>query len=304
MNKLNSYSTSAIEENINRLNSFAADLQLFFERNKSLPLFKKLPVRYEPEVTRLRLSEGRYLFSPCGIELNRSESNRIALELLDLLKKHLSDRVEELTAIADAMMQEKINTNDLLLRIIKNEGNQIIKVIRAHKFSEDLFTFFAICLARPFREHASEYFKEGIDNLNWYKGYCPVCGHWPALAHLNAESGHRTLWCLCCNTNWNFKRTQCAFCLNEDHEHLKIINPENEDSYRIQVCKKCKRYLKEVRSNTAVKDFSFDKFYLGTLALDVIAEREGYIQESILTVRYDNPDGNELLMYRQKVELK
>jgi hypothetical protein len=51
-----------------------------------------------------------------------------------------------------------------------------------------------------------------------------------------------------------------------------------------------------------VKDFPFDKFYLGTLPLDIIATNEGYIQESILTVRYDNSDGNELLMYRQKVE--
>jgi len=51
-----------------------------------------------------------------------------------------------------------------------------------------------------------------------------------------------------------------------------------------------------------VKDFPFDKYYLGTLPLDIIAEKEGYIQESMLTVRYDNADGNELLMYRQKVE--
>lgn len=288
------------EENISRLDTFAADIKLFFESNKSLSLFKKLPVRYEPEITRQRLSEGRYLFSPCGVELNKSESNKIALDLFELLKKHLPEREVEVTAIADAMINEKINISDLLLQVIKNDGNGIMKVIRSNKFSEDLFTFFVIYLARPFRENAAEYFKEGIEKLNWYKGYCPVCGHWPALAHLNSESGHRTLWCLCCNTKWNFKRTQCAYCLNEDHGHLKILNPENEDSYRVQVCKKCKRYLKEVRSNTSVDDFPFDKFYPGTMALDIIAEREGYIQESILTIRYDNPDGNELLMYRQK----
>jgi FdhE protein len=290
------------DNGLDKLESFASDLKVFFESCKTLPLFKKLPLREELEVRKQRLSEGRYLFRPCGIALRPNESNKIALELLELLKKHLGDYKAELSAIADAMFQERIIANDLLLQIIKNEGNQIRKVIRDNNLAEDKFTFFSIYFARPFREFAAGYLLEGLDKFDWFNGYCPVCGHWPGLAHINSESGQRTPWCLCCNTKWNFKRTQCAFCLNEDHNSLKIINPENEESYRIQVCKKCKRYLKEVRGGIDVKDFPFDKYYLGTLPLDIIAEQEEYIQESMLTVRYDNADGNELLMYRQKVE--
>lgn len=295
---------NTIENGIEKLDSFASDLKGFFERSRSLPLFKKLPVRDEPEIRKQRLSEGRYMFRPCGIELHLNESNKIAIELLDLLKKHLPDREEDISAVADVLIQEKIKTQNILLQIIKNEGNEIRKEIRLHNLPEDLFTFFAIYLARPFREQVAEHLKEGIDKLNWFNGYCFVCGHWPVLAHLNAESGQRTLWCLCCNAKWNFKRTQCTFCLNEDHQSLQILNPENEESYRIQVCKKCKRYLKEVRSNIEVANFPFDKFYLGTLPLDIIAAKEEYIQESVLTVRYENSNGNEMLMYRQKVELK
>lgn len=302
MNKLKTNSVSEMDSNIEMLNPFASDLKGFFESCKTLPLIKKSPLRYELENRKQRLTEGRYLLSPCGIELYPNDANKIAIEILELLNNHLSDSKDELTAITDAMIQEKISVNDLLLQIIKNEGNQVRKVIRDNNLAEDIFTFFAVYFARPFREFAANYLLEGIDKLNWFNGYCPVCGHWPGLAHVNSDSGQRTLWCLCCNTKWNFKRTQCAFCLNEDHNSLKLINPENEESYRIQVCKKCKRYLKEVRSGIDVKDFPFDKYYLGTLPLDMIAAKEGYIQESILTVRYENPDGNELLMYRQKVE--
>ena len=291
-----------MDSNIDKLNPFASDLKGFFESCKTLPLFKKLPLRDELEVGKQRLSEGRYLLRPCGIGLHPNESNKIALELLELLKKHLSDRKDELSGIADAMIQEKIIANDFLLQIIKNEGNEIRKDIRSHNLSEDIFTFFAIYFARPFREFAAGYLLEGLDKLNWIKGYCPVCGHWPGLSHISSEGGQRTLWCLCCNSKWNFKRTQCAFCLNEDHQTLQILNPENEESLRIQICKKCKRYLKEVRSIIEVKEFPFDKYYLGTLPLDVIAEQKGYFQESMLTVRYENSEGNELLMYRQKVE--
>ncbi|NCS88705.1 MAG: formate dehydrogenase accessory protein FdhE [Ignavibacteria bacterium] len=302
MNNQRINSSSEMDGNIDKLNPFASDLKEFFESCKTLPLFKKLPLRDELEVRKQRLSGGRYLFRPCGIGLHPNESNKIALELLELLKKHLCDRKDELSAIADAMIQEKIIANDFLLQIIKNEGNQIRKVIRDNNLAEDIFTFFAIYFARPFRQFASEYLLEGLDKLNWFSGYCPVCGHWPGLGHINSEGGQRTLWCLSCNSKWNFKRTQCAFCLNEDHQTLQILNPENEESYRIQICKKCKRYLKEVRSIIEVKNFPFDKYYLGTLPLDVIAEQKGYFQESMLTVRYENSEGNELLMYRQKVE--
>jgi hypothetical protein len=65
----------------------------------------------------------------------------------------------------DAMIQEKIIANDLLLQIIKNEGNEIRKVIRDNNLSEDIFTFFAIYFARPFREFAAGYLLEGLDKL-------------------------------------------------------------------------------------------------------------------------------------------
>jgi hypothetical protein len=89
-----------MEAILTKLNPFASDLKGFFESCKTLPLFKKLPLREDIEERKQRLSDGRYLFRPCGVELNTNESNRIAIELLELLKKHLSDHKDELTSIA------------------------------------------------------------------------------------------------------------------------------------------------------------------------------------------------------------
>ncbi len=291
---------NSIEDNLEILEPFISGLNKYLEKSRSLSLFKKLPIRDDKENINDRLLEGSYLFSPCGVELRESECNSLALELIDLLKLHLTDRADEINTISDHLLNEKINPHSIILSTIKNEGNEIRKKIRQLNLPEDLFTFFLIYLARPFREQAASYLLEKIEKLIWLYGYCPVCGHWPVLAHINEESGERTLWCVCCNTKWKFKRTQCAFCLNENHESLEIISPVNEESYRIHACKKCKRYLKEIKSNNDAMNFQFDKMYLGTVPLDMIAEKQGYIQESILTVRYDNPAGNELLMYRQK----
>jgi formate dehydrogenase maturation protein FdhE len=289
-----------IENNIQTLANFADDLSKFLQKHRSLSLFKKLPIRDESASVAQRLSDGHYLMTPCGIELLKTDCNAIAIELSDILKKHLVDRTEEVNLIIEYLLKEKINSQEIITLTLKNEGNQIQKLIRELNLPEDLFTFYLIYLARPFREQAANYFFEKIEKLNWNFGYCPICGHWPALGHIYTDGGSRTLWCLCCGTKWNFKRTQCVFCLNENHELLDIIMMQNEEAYRIQGCNNCKRYLKDVRSSTEVKNFNFDKIYLATLPLDIIGSNEGFIQESMLTVRYENTDGNELLLYRQK----
>ncbi len=289
-----------IEDNLEILGPFVLDIKKYLTETRNRSLFKKLPISDLTENTNKKLADGSYLFSPCGVELNKSECNLLALQLMDILKLHLVDRKNEIDIINNLLLNEKIIPEQIILDTIKNDGNEIKKLIRELNIPEDLFTFYLIYLTRPFREQAAEHLVGKIEKMIWLYGYCPVCGHWPSLSHISSESGARTLWCLCCNSKWNFKRTQCVFCLNENQEQLEIINPIDEDKYRIQTCKKCKRYLKEVRSSLEINEFPFDKMYLGTLPLDVIAESEGYIQESILTVRYNNDDGNELLMYRQK----
>lgn len=290
-----------IDSDINKLEPFAAELTSFFQSSKRRALFTKLPIKDEISAAKERLYNGSYLFRPCGVEINVSECNHLAFELIELLKKNLKENEATFSVIADLLINEKLQAKDILLHTLKNEGSELKKIIRINNIPEDLFTFFVVYLVRPYRQTAAEYLLDGIDKYDWNLGYCPICGHWPALGHIGSDIGTRTLWCLCCNTKWNFKRTQCAFCLNENHQQLSILTPEKENNYRIQACKKCRRYLKEIRSAIEVKDFHFDQVYLGTLLLDVIGENEGFIQESVLTVRYDNTKENELLMYRQKV---
>jgi len=292
---------NSIAADIRMLETFASGLTSFFQRYNENSLFKRLPPRETSEVTMHRLAEGHYLLRPTEYQIQADDCWTIALDLFDLLKKNLSDQKEALTRIQDVFVTKKVKAIDFLTSVFSNQGNDVIKVVRKFDLSEDLTTFFAIYLARPFRARAACLLTEDLDLNNWSFGNCPVCGNWAALGHIAGEDGHRTLWCLHCATRWSFKRIQCAYCLNNDHETLEIISPVSQESYRVQVCNKCRRYLKEVRSNETVDKFPFDAVYLGTLALDVLAKKEGYIQESNLTVRYDNPDGNESTPYHQEI---
>jgi hypothetical protein len=78
-----------------------------------------------------------------------------------------------------------------------------------------------------------------------------------------------------------------------------VAYDDKAGSFRLHGCRRCRRYLKEVRSDVPVDPFPFLQTALGTVRLDFTAQEEGFIRESPLTVRYDDPDGNELLLYRQ-----
>ena len=81
--------------------------------------------------------------------------------------------------------------------------------------------------------------------LEWDKGYCPVCGSMPELSVFE-DNGKRSLLCGFCGHRWPSKRVYCSFCENTDHETLRYYEIEDEEEYRVDVCDKCKRYIKTV----------------------------------------------------------
>ena len=94
------------------------------------------------------------------------------------------------------------------------------------------------------------------------------------------EEGARFLVCSACGYEWRFNRLKCPFCEHEASAGAKYFFTEKEGkAYRIDVCEKCKRYIKTVD----VKELGEDIIPLiedaGTLYLDVLAQKEGYTKE-------------------------
>lgn len=114
-----------------------------------------------------------------------------------------------------------------------------------------------------------------LDEHSWRKGYCPVCGRFPAMARLaRTDRGReRDLICGCCGMRWRYQRIGCPYCDNSNQEQLKIIGLDDEPELRIDTCDRCKGYLKtytgEGREEVALADWS-------TLHLDLIAQEHGF----------------------------
>lgn len=127
---------------------------------------------------------------------------------------------------------------------------------------------------RPWHDGFGNWLKDG----NWEQPYCPMCGARPALAQLKrSQSGRRRLLsCGCCGLRWSYQRIGCPFCGNDEHEHLAILEPD-EEGWRLDVCHCCKGFLKTYTSDGEEELMLAD---WSTLHLDALGMRQGFLRRA------------------------
>ena len=130
-----------------------------------------------------------------------------------------------------------------------------------------------------------EAFNGWRDEDRWLRRYCPTCGSLPAMAQLvGADPGRkRLLWCGCCGTRWQFKRTGCPFC-DTDAQRLVSVTVEGEGGLRIDHCTSCGGYLKTYDGQGSeallLSDWS-------SLHLDLIAHDRGLKRRAVSLYAFD-----------------
>jgi FdhE protein len=108
----------------------------------------------------------------------------------------------------------------------------------------------------------------------WTRNCCPTCGALPAMAQLRqSDRGReRALCCGLCGTRWTYTRIGCPYCKSDELQHLGVLEPEDDEGFRIDVCKQCDAYLKtyvgEGGDALALADWS-------TLHLDAACKERG-----------------------------
>ncbi len=114
----------------------------------------------------------------------------------------------------------------------------------------------------------------------WGESYCPICGALPNISAIEGDENRLFLYCSRCAQTWNFRRLVCTHCGEDDQHKLQYFHAEDNEIHRVYVCDTCKHYLKSVdkREKTTVIARLEDVL---TIALDIVAKREGYKRETI-----------------------
>lgn len=139
----------------------------------------------------------------------------------------------------------------------------------------NLLAFIFINALRPFLRAQAQALAPWVDDSVWYRGRCPICGGEPDLAALERGSGRRRLLCSRCDSEWAFRRVGCPFCGNDDPHQLAYY-PSDDQVYRLNVCKQCRRYLKTIDLRQVAGERLLAAERVLTVNMDVAARNAGY----------------------------
>ena len=108
----------------------------------------------------------------------------------------------------------------------------------------------------------------------WSRGECPACGSWPALAEV--RGGRRHARCSFCGADWTPRAHACVYCAESGDAFLTAAVEQAPAGRRIEFCRACGGYLKQVDLPAATPFTILPVLDLETSDLDVLAAGRGY----------------------------
>jgi len=229
----------------------------------------------EPEKIDLeRIARGVPLLEKEAFNVSAEELKTAAGCLVPFLAQGLPKVENALLAVKEAIVKGAVDPAAAVGNLLAGRHDEIEEQARSAKVDPDMLEFALAWLVKPFVEKRADSLKSRVGDLQWFKGYCPICGSWPSLSLLREKEGHRFLRCSFCAHEWRFMRTKCPFCENDDQKSLESLYSEDRPAEHALVCHACKKYvlgldLRE-RDDVVVETAS-----IGLIYLDILAQEHG-----------------------------
>ena len=249
------------------------------------------PVSLTPEQARVKMESGQPLLHDQHLELSVEAVRDLILKLARAVESiHVviedSDpllRTESAHRIRLALEENRLNISALLPHVVANENRPVASAAQEIELDTGLIlvlTHNALELALHAWRRELTPLAKGIE---WHKGFCFVCGAVASLGELQGNDQAMHLRCGQCGADWPFRRLLCLYCGNEDHNTQKYLYSEKErEKMRVEVCDKCKGYIKVIASFDPTPAAMLSIEDLATLHLDYIAQELGYVRRTVL----------------------
>ena len=229
----------------------------------------------DASIRELKAREGFPLFSREDLPID----HEAAAVLFQRLLQHLSsterkDR-EALKRAFQAVEGNPQWVNDVIGAFLSGDEVKLTTMAQEVTLSPMVVKFLAHMAVWPSMKYLRESAAEGIQERTWNHGWCPLCGSSPDMAYFSDE-GKRFLHCELCGYEWTYPRIKCPFCENERAKDLGYFTGEEEEGYRIDFCRKCKRYIKTLDRRLVGSPGPLELENLTTLHLDMLAHKQGF----------------------------
>jgi len=203
-----------------------------------------------------------------------SEPQDYFLELLKIAEKRAPGETREMAA---RITSGEVLFNDLIYESFDQAPEESeAEPDGSEDASFDLVELFIEESLRPALEIVASGYGNIVNKIGWQEGYCPICGREPKIGEIRGEAENRYLFCNQCGFEWQYEAIKCPFCGNEEQQTLAYFTIEGDEHYRVDVCNKCKRYIKIVDFRHTNRKVDLDVEDIATLHLDMLANDEGY----------------------------
>ncbi|MBI5568377.1 MAG: formate dehydrogenase accessory protein FdhE, partial [Desulfomonile tiedjei] len=200
-----------------------------------------------------------------------------AQRMLPAMKRGFPKIEPDLIAIEKALKENRLDLERVAKNLLETKVEAIAETAGTISVEPKILKFVVGWCLKPFVERRAALMAPLGEQLDWSKGYCPICGSWPGLGLLKGQEGQRWVKCSFCSHEWRFMRTACPFCDNEDQTKLEYFFSQERGTERVEVCHQCKRYLVGMDLRDRIDEPVIEVAPLGLVYLDILAQRQGFV---------------------------
>lgn len=266
-------------------NIFDAFGPLVQAQEKGCELLEKWNGFVLPEAYAPRFEQGVPLLSEMEMPELGDLYSEIFFITAEAVAQGMPGVAEQISEIS-AALKKADNINDLAKAIWNEDGGLLEELVEGWKVDQHTLVFLGTMSLKPFMVRMEAAAAKAIKNMQWSKGYCPVCGTFPDLsllkksgddnAYLKSHGGQRWMHCSCCSHEWRVKRNMCPWCESEDYEKLRYLKAEGLSNERVDVCDSCKHYYVTIDTRELIEAPDPRVAPLGLVHLDIKAQEEEF----------------------------
>ncbi len=187
------------------------------------------------------------------------------------------DRLQSLQKITSHVANGSLDLVALLSTADYKRATLVSGLSNQYGLDDDLLVLLARNSLKVYLHAWREDLERQVNLDGWRRSSCPFCGSAPALAEIQGVERSRYLRCLQCGSRWPYPILKCAFCGNDDHRSLGIMQIEDEaQKYYAHTCELCQRYIKTVITFDPIPAEILLVEDLATLHLDNLLKEKGY----------------------------
>lgn len=250
--------------------------QIFIAQEDSKDKIQIEPIQISEEMLSIKADEEFPLINLSEFAIDAKASKMLLIKICGITKESSADMASSVRAILKAIDAEEFNLDSLFLALLEEDDSVFEKTAKKHAIKKGDLAFIVYNSIKPSLSLCAQQLSAYLDkDQPWTKGYCPICGSHPGLSIFEGE-GERFLFCSFCWHKWASNRIFCPFCDNTDAKTLNYFFSEDEKEYRVDLCDKCKKYIKTIDSRKTERIIYPPIEQVATLHLDIKAKEMKY----------------------------